>query len=505
MRYLPRTIRAQILTVIAAIMLPLVVALIWMTLYFAEDRMYDLGERDANARIESVAARAGFAVIVGTDNPDIAQTLVAETRGNGILAVELKNDRGHSLATLEDHPGLLASCGLSLPRDKAPLQTMSRRSEHMWCISAPVFERPNSSACHSANCIIGYLYVVVSAAPVATVLHHLVQAILTAGIFLLGIAVIGLWKLSATISTPLRHIASVMRRFAGGERTVRASEYGPDEVRTISNAYNTLIDAQEEQARTLELTVEQRTLELREATLAAQDAEKYKTTFMAQISHDMRTPLHVIQAQASEVINELEFSGDVNKARDRLQIIMQESEELAHRVTQVLVLTRGEVSRDPTHITRVALDALRNRVLDKAESLAQVQHNTLIMQGDSGGVWTDAEKVLQIITNLIENACKFTRAGTIELDLRVHGEELYIGVSDTGVGIPAQQLPFIWSDFRQVQHRDGSYPEGFGLGLAIVRQYATMLGGRYGARSDEGHGTKVWVTLPIKAPEEATL
>jgi len=82
---------------------------------------------------------------------------------------------------------------------------------------------------------------------------------------------------------------------------------------------------------------------------------------------------------------------------------------------------------------------------------------------------------LQIITNLIENACKFTSAGTIELELRVHGEELYIGVSDTGVGIPAQQLPFIWSDFRQVQHRDGSYPEGFGLGLAIVRQYATML------------------------------
>jgi signal transduction histidine kinase len=71
-----------------------------------------------------------------------------------------------------------------------------------------------------------------------------------------------------------------------------------------------------------------------------------------------------------------------------------------------------------------------------------------------------------------------------------------MSVSDTGVGIPHEQLAHIWSEFHQGQTHGGRRGGGFGLGLAIVRQYTTMLGGGYGAESQEGHGARVWVSLP---------
>src|SRR3569833_2947163 len=137
-----------------------------------------------------------------------------------------------------------------------------------------------------------------------------------------------------------------MRRFSAGARSARAPDSGPREVRTIARVYNGMIDRQEQQARILEETVERRTRELREATHAAQEAERYKSTFMARISHDMRTPLHVIEARAAEVLQELEFWKDGARARMHAEIIVQEVAELALRVTQVLERMRGDSAQD---------------------------------------------------------------------------------------------------------------------------------------------------------------
>jgi signal transduction histidine kinase len=144
----------------------------------------------------------------------------------------------------------------------------------------------------------------------------------------------------------------------------------------------------------------------------------------------------------------------------------------------------------------ISIDALRASIHDKAHALAKANRNTLTVTSDTGTLWTDGMKVLQILTNLIENACKFTAEGSVKVSLTLEAEQFTICVTDSGVGIPAGELESIWSEFHQVRTQQGGRSRGFGLGLAIVRQYATTLGGRYGAESSVGHGTRVWVSLP---------
>lgn len=503
MLFLQSTIRAQMMRAIAGIVIAVMVLLLTVTLFVAQHQLYELGERDARDRVEAVAARAGFAAIVGADSPDVAKQLVAESTGvNGIFATALLSPDAKTLAEAEQRPGALHDCGFDSPAPHGAPHATSRKLKDFWCVSAPVFKRTTTDSCLEAPCIVGYVHMVASSASVDAIVHRLIEAILFMSLVLLTGALFVLSRVSAEITSPLRDIALVMRRYSSGDRTARALELGPEEAVTISHVYNELIEAQEEQARTLEHTVDERTQQLRQATLAAQDADRYKTTFMAHISHDMRTPLHVIQAQASEVMNELEFAGDPDRARDHVEVIIQQSRELSLRVAQILELTRGGSGGTAPELEAISIEVLRAHLLDKAEMLARQNRNKLIFIATPAIVWTDGDKALQIITNLIENACKFTLDGTVEVDLHAQNEDLWISVKDSGMGIPAHQIDHIWSEFRQVQYSDGRRMGGFGLGLAIVRQYANMLGGHFGAESQEGQGTRVWVVLPAKAPHQ---
>ena len=495
----PTTIRAQMVFAIGSIVLAVIVVLVFVTLFVAQHQLYELGERDVKDRVEAIAARAGFAVIVGADSPDVAKQLASESTGvNGILATELTGADGDRLASLEESANLLDACQYDTNHVDTGGATTSKRVNGLWCVAAPIFKRTNMGVCTASNCIVGHLHVVATTASVAAVVRRLIGAILFMGAVLLAFALFFLWTVSAKISSPLRDIVLVMRRFAAGERDARADEHGPEEAMTISRVYNELIEAQEEQSRNLENTVEQRTRQLTEATLKAQDAERYKTIFMAHISHDMRTPLHVIRTQATDIMNELEFGGNPERARPHVEVIIHQSTELAYRVQQVLELTRGDSGHGNLQLAPLSIDDLRGELLDKADALAKQRRNKLVILADIGSIWTDADKVLQIATNLIENACKFTTAGTVEVSLKLQSDIFRIAVTDSGVGIPNDQIAHIWSEFRQAQLNDGRRIGGFGLGLAIVRQYTTMLGGQYGAESEEGHGATVWVELPAK-------
>jgi signal transduction histidine kinase len=496
MRLRPTTIRAQILTTIGAIVLGVIVVLVTLTLYFAEHQLHDLGEGDARTEVEALAARASFAAIVGADSPDVAQELMKESTGvNGIRASELVSADGVRLASREESPSLLARCGFATPHSDVGSSTTVKRVTTFWCVSAPILQRSRTDTCTAAACVVGHLHIVASTSSVDTIVRHLIEAIASAGAVMLVVALFFLWMASSKIVSPLRAIVEVMRRFADGDRAARAIESGPDEAKTISHVYNELIEAQEEQARNLEKTVAQRTLELKDATLAAQDAERYKTRFMAYMSHNMRTPLQVIRAQAIEIMNELEYGGDPAQTRVPLNAIFSECEELSLRVSQVIELTRGEAGHADFSVTTMSIESFRASLFEKSQALARQNSNDLTFNVGAGTVRTDGDKVLQIIMNLIENACKFTTHGTVDVTLDVANDEFHIEVADSGVGIPQDQIPHIWSEFRQAELGSGRR-RGFGLGLAIVKQYATLLSGRYGVESVEGQGTRVWVTLP---------
>jgi signal transduction histidine kinase len=492
-------IRQQMLWATGVIVLGVFVLLVSITLILGRYQLFLLGERNVRERVEASAARAGFATLVGAEDPGTANAYIRELQTtNGVRGAALVDAHGHTLAQSEAQANAFDACHFDEPED-AKTKTTVRTETHLWCVSSPVFRREGEQLCVREDCVLGRLRVAQSTISVEGVVHDLAGWMLLLGGALLAASLGALWRASSAISRPLIAISEVMRRFTGGERGARAIVAGPNEARTISSVYNQLIDAQEAQARELERQVEERTQQWRAASAAAQEAERYKSTFMAHVSHEMKTPLHIIHSHAREVVGELEFIPDAETARQRLSVIMRESEELTHRVRQILELARGEAGGDQLSFERIALPDLALRVKEKAESLAQVNDNVVELRSDDKEVICDVDKVLQIIMNLVANACRFTNRGVVSITLTSQRGEFAIEVLDTGCGIASEAQQQVWEEFRQVG--DGLRAGGFGLGLAIVRHYVQAMQGRSELISQPGQGTRVTVRLAAEGRE----
>jgi signal transduction histidine kinase len=492
-------IRQQVLWATGVIVLGIFVLLVSVTLILGRYQLFALGERNVRERVEASAARAAFATLVGAEDPSTARTLIGEIAATeGVEAVALLDAGGRTLARSGREIHALDTCRFD-EASGTPEQTTVRTVAHLWCVSSPVFRRDADALCTRADCVLGRLDVAQSTASVERVVSNLAGWMLLLGGTLLTLAFAALWRVSGAISGPLIGIADVMRRFTSGERGARAREAGPTEARTIGQVYNQLIDAQEAQARDLERQVEERTRQWREASAAAQEAARYKSTFMAHVSHEMKTPLHIIHSHASEVVGELEFIEGADVAKARLGVIVRESEELTTRVLQILELARGEAGGTQLSFERVALSALAARVREKADALARENENTVQLSADDGQVVCDVDKTLQIIMNLVANACRFTRQGVVSVTLSREGSLFVIEVTDTGCGIPAHAQQQVWEEFRQVG--DDMRVGGFGLGLAIVRHYVEAMGGESELTSEPGAGTRVTVRLPAEGTQ----
>lgn len=486
------TIREQMIHATVTVTSVLLLLLVPVTLYMAQRQLYALGRRYALQQAEAIAARAAL-----TASPSTARELLRDTVGHGdVLAGELLSATGQPVARLNGSGATLSRCRFW--SGAAPAEGLARAWEAgpFWCISVPVFTRTSRGLCRAKACITGRLRLFDSTRPVEQVVVRLMATILLLGIAVLLMAMLSLWYVAERISSPLIELARVMRRFSAGDRTARAAEVGPEETRAISRVYNALMGQQEEQARLLEERVAQRTHDLREATLAAQKAERDRTILMAQVSHEMRTPLHIIQAQAGEVLHELEFWREGEHARANASLILQESTELAHRVDQILELVRSRTAQHPLHIQSVSLRRMQEYLLDKFAPLAAKNGSTLVVHADDACVESDQDRLLQILSNLIHNACKYTANGKVEVLLTNLGQTFQLSVTDTGSGIPAEVLADVWNEFRQARSHEGRNCDGFGLGLSIVRAHATLLGGECCLESVHGQGTIVRVSLP---------
>lgn len=488
------TIRTQMIHATGTVTSVLLLLLVPVTLYVAQRELYALGRRYALQQAEAIAARAALAT-----NPSAARELLRDTVGHGdVLAGELLSAAGHPVAELMAPGAAPGRCRFW--SGAAPAEGLARAWEagSYWCVSAPIFARKITGLCREKACIIGRLRLFDSTLPVGKVVLRLMAIILLLGVAVLLMAMFSLYYVAERISSPLRELADVMRRFSAGDRTARATEGGPEETRAISRVYNALIAQQEEQARLLEERVAQRTQDLRAATMAAQKAERDRTIFMAQVSHEMRTPLHVIQAQAAEVLHELEFWRQGEHARANANLILQESTELAYRVDQILELVRSRTAHQSVHIQSVSFRKVKDHLLEKFTPLAARNGNTLVVRAEDACVESDRDKLLQILSNLVHNACKYTAMGRVEVLLTNLGQTFQLSVTDTGSGIPAEALADIWNEFRQARSPDGGQSDGFGLGLSIVRSHAALLGGECHLESATGRGTTVRVSLPAR-------
>jgi phosphoserine phosphatase RsbU/P len=251
-------------------------------------------------------------------------------------------------------------------------------------------------------------------------------------------------------------------------------------------------------SRDLEVKVRHRTAELEAANRRLTELDKLKSDFVSTVSHELRTPLTSIRSLSESMLVDRELPRDTQE--QALRIIAQESQRLSRIINQLLDLARiesGEVEwrMESLDLGEVAAHAVHtNRTLFEDKDIVLECH----LGNGVAPIVADRDRIVQVLTNLLSNAAKFTPSGgNVRVRLVREDGRAVVEVADSGLGIPADQLDAIFERFRQVGDTLTAKPEGTGLGLPISRDIVRHHGGSLIARSEPGQGTCVRMSLPV--------
>jgi signal transduction histidine kinase/Na+/proline symporter len=250
-------------------------------------------------------------------------------------------------------------------------------------------------------------------------------------------------------------------------------------------------------SRELEGKVRQRTAELEAANRRLQELDRLKSDFVSIVSHELRTPLTSIRSLSESLLADGEL--DRERRQTFLRIISDESQRLSRMIDQLLDLSRIEAGKmdwrvEPLDLADVVAHAVQtHRALfeDRAVALGAT------VSGAPVHVLADRDKLIQVLTNLLSNAAKFTpRGGQVQVRTFSEGVSAVVEVEDTGVGIAPEQIEEIFERFRQVSDTLTAKRDGAGLGLPISRQIVEHHGGSLSVRSTPGRGSCFRMSLP---------
>ncbi|PTL80035.1 response regulator [Vitiosangium sp. GDMCC 1.1324] len=228
----------------------------------------------------------------------------------------------------------------------------------------------------------------------------------------------------------------------------------------------------------------------------AEAAARLKSEFLANFSHEIRTPLNGIIGYCDLLMRE-EGSRLTAHGRRDLNVVKKNAQTLLALINDILDLSKIEAGRVEVVVERVDVQELAEECTATVKEYLKGKDVELRTDIDPrvAYVRTDALKLRQILLNLLSNAAKFTESGEVALTARAEGKEAVFIVEDTGIGIPQDQLSFIFEKFRQVDGSTTRKVGGTGLGLAIVRELSKVLGGGVEVQSTLGRGTTFTVRL----------
>jgi signal transduction histidine kinase len=239
--------------------------------------------------------------------------------------------------------------------------------------------------------------------------------------------------------------------------------------------------------------------ELHSALEAATRASEVKSRFLASVSHEFRTPLNGIIG-FSELLHDAKIGPLTGDQKECLTDILSCSRHLLTLINQVLDLTKIESGKMHFQYEEVDVQSLAREVLEGVKALAASKRIAVGIACDPriGTVKADAPRLRQVLFNYLSNALKFTpEEGSVKVTILREDPGFYrITVADNGVGIRAEDLPQLFTEFSQLGTA-GKAGSGTGLGLAITRQIVEKQGGRVGVESSPGRGSRFWAMLPI--------
>jgi signal transduction histidine kinase len=319
------------------------------------------------------------------------------------------------------------------------------------------------------------------AAPLLTILSdELVLPVLGAGVIALIISLLVAFWLARWIGDPLQRVVTASRRMPSTE-AVPIAPRGPHEVQELTRAFN-------------------------EMNTRTQTSQKSQREFVANVSHELKTPLTSVQGFAQALLDGTASTPEAQK--QAAQVIFNESGRMHRMVLELLDLARLDAGT--LHLQRAPVDlaALLNSISEKFAPQAHAGNVDIRVETAAFPAITgDGDRLAQVFTNLVDNALKFTPAGgSITLRAVQAGSGVQVEVTDSGAGISPETLPHIFDRFYQADpSRPGGQKHGAGLGLAIVKEIVGAHGGKISVRSEPGIGSTFIVSLPLTSPDASTV
>jgi PAS domain S-box-containing protein len=318
---------------------------------------------------------------------------------------------------------------------------------------------------------------------------------------------IGLMNPATSAPIPVEAIAGKVLTETGELTAVVTILHDRREALERARLYEQLKSASDElQARVQAATAELATQNelLRRQAIELEQASRLKSQFLANMSHEFRTPLNAILGYTHMLLQGV--AGDLLPAVKRqLQRIDSNGRHLMTIINEILDITRIEAGKMPMQLSEFNLNELVPEVMTELDPMIARSKLTVTPRlcPDLPMIYSDRQKVKQIIVNLLSNALKFTHEGGIQITVGYDHRERAAGVSvsDTGIGISPEHHEKIFEDFRQVDDSPSRQYGGTGLGLAICRRLATALGGRITLESAVGAGSTFTLTIPAETEQ----
>jgi signal transduction histidine kinase len=337
----------------------------------------------------------------------------------------------------------------------------------------------------------------------------LISISLTTALLIMGLSYV---IVRYVIVKPVKHLKEVSDAISAGELNVRSEIQTGDEFEDLSHAFNRMLRSlvsMQDRLRKVNADLDRKVDELAQANMALYESNRLKSDFLATMSHELRTPLNSILG-FSDVL--LSADGLSEKQARWVGNVKSSGEQLLALINDILDLAKIEAGKMQVRPTQFSARDSCEGLLAMFRPLAEKKNIDLRGQfeADTPPVRQDMVKLQQILSNLLSNAIKFTpEGGRVVLKAETapgpDGGLLVLTVSDTGVGIAAEEQELVFEKFRQAGNPLTRQHAGTGLGLSIVRELSKLLGGDVSLHSELGRGSTFTVRLPLQLSEEPRL
>lgn len=249
--------------------------------------------------------------------------------------------------------------------------------------------------------------------------------------------------------------------------------------------------------------LEEKTEDLRQANIRLQEADRLKSIFLASMSHELRTPLNSIIGFTGILL--MGMVGEISdEQKQHLSKVERNANHLLSLINDILDISKIEAGKAEVSLEEFELGGVVREVIDSVSPMMKEKGLELITDvPDSILLLSDRRRVKQILMNLVSNAVKFTDQGNIKIAAKViENEKVEIRVTDTGIGIKAEEMNKLFNPFQQIDISLTKRHEGTGLGLYLCKRLLALLGGDIRAKSEYGKGSEFTLIIPLKIEEK---